>query len=90
MVTNLRVVSIISDSRNAILPLAVNFLYWNFGVELKEKQDMLEENMIMYYSITHYTKYGLFRSHGHIGTMAFIEQWLSKRLSPVKILKSGC
>jgi len=32
-------------------------------VELKEKQDMLEQKIMKDYGITHYTQYGLFRSH---------------------------
>jgi hypothetical protein len=30
--------------------------------ELKKKQDMLEQKIMKDYNITHYTKYGLFRS----------------------------
>ena len=32
-------------------------------VELKQKQDILEQKIMKDYNITHYTKYGLFRSH---------------------------
>jgi hypothetical protein len=36
-------------------------------VELKEKQNMLEQKIIKDHNITHYTKYGVFRSHRYDG-----------------------
>jgi hypothetical protein len=36
-------------------------------VELKEKQNMLEQKIIKDHNITHYTKYGEFRSHRYDG-----------------------
>ena len=36
-------------------------------VELKEKQDMLEQRIMKDHNITIYTKYGLFRSHRYDG-----------------------
>jgi len=36
-------------------------------VDIKEKQDMLEQKIMMDHNITHYTKYGLFRSHRYDG-----------------------
>jgi hypothetical protein len=35
--------------------------------ELKQKQDILEQKIMKDYNITHYTKYGLFRSHRYDG-----------------------
>ena len=37
-------------------------------VELKEKQDMLEQKIMKEHKIKHYTKYGIFRSHRYDGT----------------------
>ena len=36
-------------------------------VELKEEQDILEQKIMKDHNITHYTKYGLFRSHRYDG-----------------------